>query len=300
MKQTTRIYLGTTALSQDCHLQAQIGGSGGLTTVLSSQFPLLLGYSYSIGLPAKARVEPPSNNHFPNPNRPSNPFTPSPEPDWIDVKHMPSSRRPEPPPARGSQRARTVDFDSPSTSLPPTQKPAARKMIAPLYPGHATQILSSDGARDSLNDLRRSGSSASTHSLPSLPYRASNMAPQTHTTNKPQVLRKPAPPPIPNKKPSLLSKGSSSGPSYAPPPQRYRDDPPEEESRAHAPPPARRSMAAPPNLTRKPVQNLIDDDGEKPALPPRTGSGGGGRSLMDDEPEDVRSMGEWEVLRPGR
>jgi inositol-1,4,5-trisphosphate 5-phosphatase len=48
------------------------------------------------------------------------------------------------------------------------------------------------------------------------------------------------------------------------------------------------------------VQNLIDDDGEKPALPPRTGSGGGGRSLMDDEPEDVRSMGEWEVLRPGR
>ena len=71
---------------------------------------------------------------------------------------------------------------------------------------------------------------------------------------------------------------------------------------------ARRSMAPPPNLTRKPVQNLIDDDFEKPALPPRTGTGGssrsggrGGRSLMDDEPEDMRNMGgDWEVLRPAR
>jgi hypothetical protein len=188
------------------------------------------------------------------------------------------------------------------------QKPAARKMIAPLYPGHANQILSSDGARDSLNDLRRSGSSASTHSMPSLPYRASNTLPSTQSSNKPQVLRKPAPPPIPNKKPSLLSKDSSPGPSYAPPPQRYRDDPPEEESRGYHPMQARRSMAPPPNLTRKPVQNLIDDDFEKPALPPRTGTGGssriggrGGRSLMDDEPEDMRNMGgDWEVLRPAR
>jgi hypothetical protein len=64
-------------------------------------------------------------------------------------------------------------------------------------------------------------------------------------------------------------------------------------------------MAAPPDLTRKPVQNLIDDDGEKPALPPRTGSNGssrrggdGAKSLMDNEPEDMRSMGDWEVLRP--
>lgn len=247
-------------------------------------------------------MEPPSNNHFPNPNRPSNPFTPSPEPDWIDVRHMPSSRRPEPPPARGSQRARTVDFNGPSTSLPPTQKPAARKMIAPLYPGHATQILGSDGTRDSLSDLRRSGSSASTHSLPSsLPYRASNTLPQTQSSSKPQVLRKPAPPPIPNKKPALLSKGSSPGPTFAPPPQRYRDDPPEEESRAYPPQSTRRSMAPPPHLTRKPVQNLIDDDGDKPALPPRTGSGGSSRrNLMDDEPDDMRNMGDWEVLRPVR
>ena len=163
----------------------------------------------------------------------------------------------------------------------------ARRMIAPLHPGHATQILNSDGPRDSLNDLRRSGSSASTHSLHSLPYRASNTLPQyTPSSNKPQVLRKPAPPPIPNKKPSLLSKTSS-----PPPQQRYRDDPP-------------------PSVSRKPMQNIIDGDEKKPALPPRQGSngntrgsgggGGGGRSLLDDDPQDLGRLGEWEVLRPVR
>lgn len=188
------------------------------------------------------------------------------------------------------------------------QKPTARKMIAPLYPGHAQQILGSEGSRDGLNDLRRSGSGASTHSLPTLPYRASNMPPQNQPFggSKPQVLRKPAPPPIPNKKPALLTKSSSTRTSPTPPLQRYRDDPPMEESRAYPPPPAKRSMAPPPNLARKPIQNLIDDDDHKPALPPRTNTNGGGRSgmggrsLMDDEPEDMQNMRDWEVLRPVR
>jgi inositol-1,4,5-trisphosphate 5-phosphatase len=229
----------------------------------------------------------------------------------VDIKQIQNRRRPEPPPARGSQRARTVDFANPalSTNPPATQKPGARKMIAPLYPGHAQQIIGSEGSRDALNDLRRSDSGASTHSLPSLPYRASNTLPQNQSSSnssKPQVLRKPAPPPIPSKKPALLTKASSSHISPAPPPQRYRDDPPMEESRAYPPPPAKRSMAPPPNLARKPIQNLIDGDDDKPALPPRINTngsgrgGGGGRSLMDDEPEDMQNMRDWEVLRPVR
>lgn len=222
-----------------------------------------------------------------------------------------SRSRPEPPPARGSQRTRTVDFNKPmsSTNSAPIQKPVTRKMIAPLYPGHAQQILSSGDSRDGLNDLGRSGSRASTHSLPSLPYRASNTLPpnQPSSSNStPQVLRKPAPPPIPNKKPTLLTKSSSTRTSPTPPLQRYRDDPPMEESRAYPPPPAKRSMAPPPNLARKPIQNLMDDDDHKPALPPRTNTNGGGRSgmggrsLMDDEPEDMQNTRDWEVLRPVR
>ncbi|KAF1845724.1 uncharacterized protein K460DRAFT_355505 [Cucurbitaria berberidis CBS 394.84] len=275
------------------------------------------------GLPAKARVQPPSNDHIPNPNRQSNPFTPSPEPDWVDVKKITSNGRPEPPPARGSQRARTIDFNDTNTSgstshsttglrqggSTVTQNPIARKLNVPLYPGHAAQILNNDSSRDPIGDVRRTASNASTHSLPSLPSRPTQpgtfTSSQPPLSNQPQVLRKPAPPPIPNKKPSLLSHPSSTSA------QRYRDEPsPEAERRPQAPPP-RRSMATPSSTARKPIQNLIDGD-EKPPLPPRTGTGlsmasngssgrrGGGRNLMDDEPEDMQSLRDWEVLRPGR
>jgi hypothetical protein len=223
---------------------------------------------------------------MPNPKRPSNPFTPSPEPDWVDVQRM--GGRPEPPPARGSQRARTVDFNNPPSQRNDnqSQNPSARKLIVPAFPTHASQTANFDGSRDALNDLRRSESSASTRSLPTRPGGPGAFSsqppvpPASRTGGSPQVLRKPAPPPIPNKKPALLSKNSS---------QSYRDEP--------AP---RRSMAS----ERKPMPNFMDEDGgAKPPLPPRTGTGlgnGSGRrsNLMDDEPEDMRDMSGWEVLQP--
>lgn len=272
-----------------------------------SSSPSSHGYSSSKGLPAKARIQPPSDGHMPNPNRPSNPFTPSPEPDWVNVPQMRANAgRPEPPPARGSQRARTVDFNgantpgSSTTSLHQSTTPnlPARKLIVPAFPTHAAQTANFDGGRDALNDLQRSSSSASTRSLPVRPGAFSSQPPQSASRNSPQVLRKPAPPPIPNKKPSLLSKTSS----QTVPTQtgQYRDEP--------DPLPPRRSMAE-----RRPVQgsvmgtaSLIDEEGAKPPLPPRTGSGGSipgavpgrGRNLMDDEPEEMGSLKGWEVLQP--
>lgn len=223
--------------------------------------------------------------------------------------------RPEPPPARGTQRARTVDFNNgagtpdsrtgSTTSLQQggsttQQNPPARKLIVPEFPTHATQSSNFDGSRDALDDLRRNPSNASTRSLPTRPGQTSSQPPPSRCG--PQVLRKPAPPPIPNKKPALLSK-----PSYSPnpPPQmQYRD----ETSRPQVPAP-RRSVAE-----RRPVGNFLDEDTDKPPLPPRTGTGlstesnvssragrGTGRNLMDDEPEDLGSLGRgWEVLQPGR
>ncbi|KAH7391763.1 SacI homology domain-containing protein [Pyrenochaeta sp. MPI-SDFR-AT-0127] len=284
------------------------------------------------GLPAKARVQPPSNDHFPNPNRPSNPFTPSPEPDWVDVKRLNNNGRPDPPPARGSQRARPSDYSgmstpssmsSSTTSLQqagaPQHNPMARKLNAPLYPSHAAQILSNDGSRDANNDLRRTTSSASTHSLPALPYRPTqpgsfSASPPNTSSSKPQVLRKPAPPPIPTKKPSLLSNAISpnSTTSSSTNQRGYRDEPsPESERRPQVPAP-RRSMAAPPDLSKRKPVNLMGGDERPPQLPPRTGTGlsmasngsGGGRgasrNLMDDEPEDMAGLKDWEVLRPVR
>lgn len=217
--------------------------------------------------------------------------------------------KPEPPPTRGSQRARTVDFNngisppnsmsSSTTSLQQAtqQNPPTRKLIVPAFPTHATQTQNFDGSRDALNDLGRTPSSASTRSLPTRPISNSTSQPPAQR-NSPQVLRKPAPPPIPNKKPSLLSKPST---STAP---QYRD---EERSSPQVPPP-RRSMAE-----RRPVGDERERE-EKPPLPPRTGTGlstgsngsrgggreGRGRNLMDDEPEDLGSLRGWEVLQPGR
>lgn len=294
------------------------------------------------GQPAKARVQPPSDGYLPNPKRPSNPFAPSPEPDWVDVKKLSASNRPEPPPARGSQRARTFQYDGAgpvsgsTTSLhqsgtPGTQNPRARKMIVPSYPGQPNS-----SPQDPLDTLRRTASNASSHSLSTLPYRSSNtlppnphdQSPQQHQ-HQPQVLRKTLPPPIPNKKPSLLSRAMSpdlkpSAPgSFAPLPasqstqHRYRDDPPLPGSK-------RNILAPPPPLNKKPVPGQGYNGGGvgggsvypeaefKPALPPRTGTGlsvgssrAGGdapmsRNLLDEEPEELRNLGDWEVLRPER
>ncbi|KAF1992884.1 hypothetical protein P154DRAFT_478416 [Amniculicola lignicola CBS 123094] len=267
------------------------------------------------GLPARSRVEPPSNGHFPNPKKPSNPFTPSPEPDWVEVKRM---NRPDPPPARRSQ---AVDFNgssnhsslsSSSTSLNQMEKsnPLARKMIVPPYNPGPTHL---DGAQDV--PLSRTLSSTSTYPLPILPSRTPHQShPQPQKSNlstqlaQSQSQRKQGPP-IPTKKASLLA--NSISPRSTPSPdqqhqaQRYRDDIDEESYARPNPPPPRRSMATQGarKIAQPPVGgNLIDMNAEKPPLPPRTGTGlrRGGASLMDDEPEDLESLRGWEVLRPAR
>lgn len=259
------------------------------------------------GLPARSKIQPPSDNHIPNPKRPGNPFTPSPEPDWVEVRRM---GKPEPPPARGTARAQTVDFNGMGTSVPSSRtssttslsqskppNPIARKLIVPPYNGNSP----SNGGippsyLDGSSDVKRTTSSASSRSLPSMPYRPAQPPQSSNLTR--EISRKAAPP-IPTKKPSLA--GAPTTP--------YRDDPvldsnpSRPNSNRPALPPPRRSMA-----DRKPVGtghgvgSLIDTTDDRPALPPRTGTGlsGRGRSLMDEEPEEMESLKGWEVLRPTR
>ncbi|KAF2645442.1 hypothetical protein P280DRAFT_120000 [Massarina eburnea CBS 473.64] len=278
------------------------------------------------GVPARSRVQPPSNDFIPNPKKPSNPFTPSPEPDWVDVKRI-GSQKPEPPPARGTARARTLDFSNPDQTR--QQKIPARKLVAPPYISSNNSSFASVSNLDGSTDLKRSASSASTYSLPNLPRRPVNQQPQPPRFSNltKELARKPAPP-IPTKKPALFTSNPSTA-SPSPPPQRYRDESPE---RTYPqPPPQRRSMAPPPHhIERRGIQtqsqyqdispiearprramapppNLIDATEEKPTLPPRTGTGfsggsngGRARSLMDDEPDEMDNLKGWEVLRPVR
>ncbi|CAI6341584.1 unnamed protein product [Periconia digitata] len=207
------------------------------------------------GLPARSRVQPPSNDHIPNPQKQGNPFAPSPEPDWVEIKRM-GSQRPDPPPTRGTARARTVDFNTPSSLTNPTQPHRqARKLAAPPFMPSTNNSPTTSALDDSNynNGLKRTTSSASTHSLPPNLHRLPPRHPlpplsqQQH--NPPSNLskelhRKPAPP-IPNKKPALQSTPSSAQQQQQQ--QRYRDDPsPPPPSNRPNPPPPRRSMAAPP------------------------------------------------------
>jgi len=274
------------------------------------------------GLPAQARVQPPTRDHFPNPKRPSNPFTPSPEPDWVEVKRM---GKPQPPPTRGTSRAETIDISSLEISTPTnlqhsysTQNPMARKLVAPPFysgstkPTNANMNNPSPSSLDGVNEIKRSSSSASTQSLPKLPYRSAYPSSSPSASAK-DLNRKPAPP-VPKKKPSLLgSSVSSTAQTSTSPMQPYYDEPEHATptqpntiaSRPQAPPP-RRSMA-----DRRPLRNGMDsgnlvdtsEETERPALPPRTSTamgGARGRNLMDEEPDEMENLRSWEVLKPVR
>jgi len=308
--------------------------------VLDSSFLIELGCSLSQGQPAKARVQSPTDSHVPNPKRPSNPFTPSPEPDWVDVKKRSSNGRPEPPPSRGSQRARAGMYhgtgstpgstsSSPPARPPGTQNSIARKMIVPpSSSGQSNPAQALDATCEPLGDhLLRNASNASSQSFQTLPYRAANVLVPTPqqplSLKKPPVLRKPGAPPIPNKKPFLLSRAVSPVPTSAPgglssaPPsaQRYRDELPVEQAQLHSQSPsivAQRSIATPLTLG-KPAPEPNGKAEIKPVLPPRSGTGfrvaktwsedgrdGRDRNFLDEEPEDCSNMREWEVLKPER
>jgi endonuclease/exonuclease/phosphatase family metal-dependent hydrolase len=261
------------------------------------------------GLPARSRVQPPTSDHIPNPNRPSNPFTPSPESDWVEIKRV----APAPPPTRGTARSQTVEFYGPtSSSIPGPQKPTpARKLIAPPFYPSPTSSLDGQAEAQSVpkptSNLTRSLTSASTRSLPPKPVRPSSPA---STTSSISITRKAAPP-IPTKKPSLLAQPRQPpSPSTSPRSQNHTDPhtnppPPHLQSRPSitnttltpSPPPPRRSMASPapattagtkptpPPMTRKitpsgppppigqkpliPIGKARQDDATGPPLPPR-------------------------------
>ena len=83
------------------------------------------------GMPARSTVKPPSRNHVPNPSRPSNPYSPTSEPDWVKVE------KPASPPSRPSSiysnvsQASQAKRDSVPRNLPP---PLSSEGTAPQKP----------------------------------------------------------------------------------------------------------------------------------------------------------------------
>ncbi|KAI9757098.1 MAG: hypothetical protein M4579_003576 [Chaenotheca gracillima] len=146
-------------------------------------------------MPVRSRVQPPSPDHVLNPNRPSNPFTPTEQSDWI--RQQQSQPREALPPRKDqtqsatSVSSRNVNGAGAVRRLPPAFDPSGPRPTFPPPPGRA-----------------------STSSTISSITEAPPLAPPSRftPTSTEQTPRKPLPPTVP-KKPGRLS--SMSGPSHA-------------------------------------------------------------------------------------
>ena len=227
------------------------------------------------GMPARSTVKPPGSNQVPNPTRPSNPFSPTMEPDWVKVE------KPEAPPSRPSSvysnvsqasqaRSETTKSELVSRRSPPPPKPQETTPEKPARPA------TFDGANDGKVHLK-------------------------------QTLRKPAPPPKPNK-PNLLRSDSnqsrassvrsvpplpeprkvsntssivSSNVTFPPPPQRSSNGSTEQSTRSAVP------QAPPPRKKPAPAA-----EPSNPPLPSRRADTG----LMDET--GGQELQDWEPLQP--
>lgn len=278
-----------------------------------------------VGLPARAKIQPPGENYIPNPKRPSNPFAPTEEPDWVKIGNIP----------RTASRNGLLDGGGASdTEVTQQPKSNTQRRLPPPYNPSEHPLNVAKRTQSGTAALAPTPSRSTSHSsIRSLPTTSASSA-----THPESPIRKPAPP-VP-KKPTKLSTATSptteapnstansqratasasastftSTPTsitapFPPPPRRAatltRLPPPP--SHASAPPSrsASRSGAATP---RKPAPGSekmaagADDVPEAagPPLPPRRAgtAGPGSAGLLDQTDEGMEGLRDWEVLKPG-
>jgi hypothetical protein len=233
--------------------------------------------------PARSALKPPQSGAIPNPNRPSNPFSVSDEPDWVTV----------PRPAPAPRPSNTHPSNTPAANGP-------RKLPPPFQPNSAVSALSKDLSQVSMND----GPSASKPNTVPRPLDRRLSSSTTSSTSKkaPPVARKPV---------HLTSSPSSSTSSatftnlalvsrvptqplqnhrqtevdhtgFAPPPRRATAARRDVEERINSPPP-------PPHPRRAGKKVFPEDEGPKPSLPPRP------IDLLGDDTDELNG---WEALKP--
>ena len=218
------------------------------------------------GLPARSTLQPPNKHAVLNPQRPSNPFTPSPEPDWVTVSRPSSSRD------TGDQTGKPSG--SASRKLPPPYNPGQPPAFAVPPPIDTWQ------APPSSKSNTQSPSTASV------------------TSSTSSITRKPAPP-VPNK-PALLStpnrRASQTSRDTVPeqtqnqplsPTGRQKPPPVAGATTRFSPPPPPRRATGPVADTQIPLRGVREavtrSDG--PSLPPRRRRNGEptNNGLMDED-----------------
>ncbi|KAI9848726.1 MAG: inositol polyphosphate 5-phosphatase [Sclerophora amabilis] len=261
-------------------------------------------------MPVRSNVKPPGPNSVLNPQRPSNPFAPTDEPDWIERKATQPRvlRRSGSSEDTNTKATSGVDVGGTSRRLPqPLESPRSINAIQPPPP----KPKSASTAPQSVPPPLASSSSQST----------------TRATDR--TSRKPPPPTVPKKPVVLRSSSCSSSPSMPnsphpssatvaspplPPPPRRTGLP------ASPPPQSRPSTSTPSTSTTNRGRNLPNPSNPTnvspaPTLPPRTDGGSFStrnprgterqpstvpRQLMDEDDDDRGQDGlrGWEALKP--
>ncbi|KAM3074417.1 Inositol-1,4,5-trisphosphate 5-phosphatase 1 [Clarireedia jacksonii] len=267
------------------------------------------------GQPARSTINPPQNGAIPNPNRPSNPFIPTDEPDWVTVPRM-SSTRTSSQASIASSSHTTISNDVARNGItrklpPPFEGQGSLARSASLKPVESKKFVLPP---PSASQLGRRGSSDT-------------------TTSSTSISRKPVPPPIARKpvhlasaSPALSSVSLPSRPQsvvgkvdhtgFLPPPRRATTMKVEREreGRSLEPPPPPQARRSGKGIGER-YTDREDGDGaggkleryrdevvgeekekdkeKKPGLPPRP------VDLLGDSGDMDKDLGAgWEALRP--
>jgi endonuclease/exonuclease/phosphatase family metal-dependent hydrolase len=222
------------------------------------------------GLLARSTVKPPSDSHIPNPARPSNPFSPTTEPDWVKVEREDamSSSTPSSVYSVSSQASQATTATTKSESAPRKLPPPYK--LEDSAPEKPSRPATFDGnAIDGKVHLKQTLRKPAPPPKPGL--LRSDTGPSTTSTKS-----VPPPPPEPRRTSNILSSAASSV-SFPPPPRKSV----EQSTVSSAPqPPAPRKKVAPTTETAN------------PPLPARKAN----TELMDQEGE--HDLQDWEPLRP--
>ncbi|KAH6671128.1 SacI homology domain-containing protein [Halenospora varia] len=271
------------------------------------------------GQPARSAINPPKNGFIPNPDRPSNPYTPTDEPDWVTVPRIQSRSQndlrytPPPPNPRGStngSRKLPPLFDPNASSVPQVtrkfsetsiRESTTKKTIAPP-PTLARRLSSSTTSSTSKKapppvarkpvHLTSLPSSNSSPTLSTINAFASTSRSSTSTSIAPPQPPRPtapdhtgfAPPPRRATGPAPSTSNSYSNSKFATQLRKETSTPPQ------PPQPRRQGVLKKANSNG----NGIDDDGPRPSLPPRRPTN---MDLLGGDGEEME-VGGWAVLRP--
>jgi len=269
------------------------------------------------GQPARSDIRPPQKGLIPNPNRPSNPYTPTDEPDWVTVPRMPTPRGqvtssvPPPPPNPRNSNGNSTN--------------GTRKLLPSFNTAKsAASTLTKNLSQASLQDT--SAAAITTFKQPLTSERSLSTSTMSSTSKK-------APPPVARKPVHLTSsRSSTASPTLStvstlstsrailPSQQKarpttgdYTGFPPPPRSISGAGPPLgsiygrreiedRRDVSTPPpppqprGAAKKTDMNGnagdgTDDEGPRPSLPPRRPI-----DLLGDS--SAGAIGDWVALKP--